>query len=161
MSKSFFDMWHKKWLETSRLESYIDMPALNFTLKNFYGDDVPLLPDAYNCQISRSWRDFLNAKIIHFFTGWQENPFEQPYIFQKESFWQKVKENGIDESVWTIIRDPLTAFDDNFGLYGKVENEFRQTALYGFIADVFVNRNNKKTFFILEKCIRLLSKLFH
>ena len=158
-SKIFFDMWHERWLETSKSGYFIDMPALNYAIKQV-GNVFALLPDVYNVQISRSWKFFMNAKIIHFFTGWLAEPFEQPYLFQKKSFWNVVKENGVDDFVQNAINNPLTVFDENFGLFGNDENKFRQTALYGFVADSYVNRNNKKTFFVLEKCIQLLSKVF-
>ena len=160
VSKEFFNVWHKKWVETSKTGCYLDMPSLNYAIKQI-GEAFALLPDVYNAQISRSWKFFLNAKIIHFFTGWQSAPFELPYLFQKKFFWNVVKERGINEFVQNAINNPLKAFDEDVELFGSAEKEFRQTALYGFIVDIFTNRSNKKTFYILEKCVRLLSKIFH
>ena len=110
LSKRFFALWHEKWLETSKTGLFIDMPALNFAIKQI-SSSFALLPDVYNVQISRSWQYFWNAKVIHFFTGWQKDVFESPYLFQKKEFWKGIKENGLSESVVATINNPMTAFE--------------------------------------------------
>ena len=158
VSKKFFDLWHKKWLETSMSGHFIDMPSLNYAVKQI-GDTFALLPDTYNVQISRSWEFFFDAKIIHFFTGWQCDYFESPYLFQKKEFWNEIRENGLNESILKIISKPLAAFERTVGMYGISEKEFHKTALYGFVADIYSKRNEKKTFYLLEKMMVRLSTL--
>lgn len=149
VSKHFFELWHEKWKVTSASGCCIDMPSLNYAITQI-GKKFAYLPDTYNVQISRSWQYFLQAKVIHFFTGWQNNFFESPYLFQKKSFWNEVREKGISELVMSAIENPLISFDDVVGVYGKAESDFRNTALYGFIADIYSKRTKKKTFYILE-----------
>ena len=158
VSKKFFDLWHKNWLETSKSKYFIDMPSLNCAIKEI-GDAFALLPDMYNVQISRSWEFFFDAKIIHFFTGWQNEYFESPYWFQKKEFWNEIRKNGLSEPILAKISKPLAAFEKTLGVYGKTEREFRDTALYGFIADIYSKRNEKKTFYLLEKMMVKLSKI--
>ncbi len=158
-SKKFFDIWHKKWHETSISGCFIDMPSLNYTIKQI-DNSFSLLPDTYNVQISRSWEYFSRAKLIHFFTGWQNNYFESPYLFQKKSFWNEVRQNGISESVSAAINNPLASFEKTLGLYGQDEQRFRNTALYGFIAEAYSKRNQKKTFYFLEKITQCISSLW-
>lgn len=157
VSKNFFDLWHEKWRETSSSGNFIDMPSLNYAVKQI-GYSFALLPDVYNVQISRSWEYFFDAKIIHFFTGWQNDYFESPYLFQKKCFWNEIRENGLSESVLATINKPLAAFEKTLGVYGNSEKEFRQTALYGFLADIYSKRNEKKTFCLLEWMIKKIAE---
>ena len=159
ISKKFFELWHEKWMETSVSGCFIDMPSLNYAVKQI-GDSFAMLPDVYNVQISRSWEYFLQAKIIHFFTGWLNNCFESPYFFQKKSFWENIRQNGISESVVSAIENPLSAFEKKFGVYGKDELGFRNTALYGFIEDMYSKRQEKKSFYFLEQVINRISKIW-
>lgn len=156
VSKNFYDIWHKKWVETSKSKNFIDMPSLNYAIKEI-GDVFALLPDTYNVQISRSWEYFFDAKIIHFFTGWQNDCFESPYLFQKKEFWNEVKESGLSESIFATISRPLAAFEKTLGVYGYAEKEFRDSALFGFIADLYKSRKEKRTFYFLEKIVRFIS----
>ena len=159
VSTKFFELWHEKWKETSTSGYFIDMPSLNYAIKTI-GDAYAFLPDTYNVQISRSWEYFFQAKVIHFFTGWKENLFESPYLFQKNSFWEEVQQNGISGSVSVAIGNPLASFEKSLGVYGKDELEFRNTALYGFLADIYRRRQTKKTFYLLESMMKKLSKFF-
>ena len=159
VSRSFFENWHNKWRETSSGGCLIDMPALNYAIR-CSDEFFSLLPDSYNVQISRSWRYFMQSKVIHFYTGWQDEFFESPYLFQKRSFWLGVQNNGVDESAMKAICHPLTAFDESFGVFGLSEMKFRHTALYGFIADLFSKRNEKMTFNLLEKMIKGIVKFW-
>lgn len=159
VSRSFFENWHNKWRETSSGGCLIDMPALNYAIR-CSGESFSLLPDSYNVQISRSWRYFMQSKVIHFYTGWQDEFFESPYLFQKRPFWLGVQNNGVDESAMKAICHPLTAFDESFGVFGLSEMKFRHTALYGFIADLFSKRNEKMTFNLLEKMIKGIVKFW-
>ena len=159
VSKKFFDLWYEAWRKTSASGCFIDMPSLNYAIKQI-GDSFALLPDSYNVQISRSWEFFSNAKLIHFFTGWRNDCFESPYLFQKNSFWEEVRQNGISEFISIAINNPLMCFEKTLGVYGKDERKLRNTALYGFIVDIYSKRNKKKTFFLLEGLINKLSKMW-
>ena len=160
VSKKFFDLWHEKWRETSSSGYFIDMPSLNYAVKQVC-DSFALLPDTYNVQISRSWEYFSDAKIIHFFTGWQNDYFESPYLFQKKEFWKEIRKNGLSEFVLATIGKPLAAFEKTLGVYGNSEKEFHKTALYGFVADIYSKRNEKKTFFLLERMIKKIAGCHH
>lgn len=159
VSKNFFDLWHEKWRETSASGCFIDMPSLNYAIKQI-GNSFALLPDTYNVQISRSWEYFPHAKLIHFFTGWQNDCFESPYLFQKNSFWEEVRQKGISDSVSVAINNPLMSFEKTLGVYGQDEQKFRSTALYGFVAEAYCKRMQKKTFYFLEKAIQRISYLW-
>ena len=159
VSKSFFDLWHEKWKKTSAGGCFVDMPSLNYAIK-LMGDKFSLLPDVYNVQISRSWRFFRQSKVIHFFTGWQDDFFESPYLFQKKFFWRSIQKNGLDENAMVAVSRPLDAFEDFFGIYGLAEMKFRQTALYGFIADLYCKRNRKKTFYLLEGLMKKIAQIW-
>lgn len=154
-SNSFFKQWHELWLETSKHGCYIDQPSLNCVI-NQMKSGFFTLPDSYNVQISRSWEFFFDAKIIHFYTGWQHNLFESPYLFQKKHFWETIKQNGITPFVQNLIENPIKAFEKKWNVYGSSENKFRQTALYGFLVDIYSNREKKITFCLLEKMLCLL-----
>ena len=160
ISRVFFDLWHETWQKTSAGGYFIDMPSLNYAIKQI-GNSFALLPDSYNVQISRSWEYFPHAKLIHFFTGWRNDCFESPYLFQKNSFWEEVRQNGICESVSVAINNPLMSFEKTLGVYGQDERKFRNTALYGFILDIYNKRDQKKTFSLLERLINKLSKLWY
>lgn len=160
VSRDFFDLWHETWRKTSASGYFIDMPSLNYAIKQM-GNSFALLPDSYNVQISRSWEYFPHAKLIHFFTGWRNDCFESPYLFQKNSFWEEVQQNGISEPVYVAINNPLMSFEKTLGVYGQDERKFRDTALYGFILDIYNKRNQKKTFSLLERLINKLSKLWN
>ena len=156
VSKKFFDLWHEKWWETSSSGDFIDMPSLNYAVKQI-GDSFALLPDVYNVQISRSWEYFFDAKIIHFFTGWQNDYFESPYLFQKKCFWNEIKKVGLSESILAAISRPQAAFEKTLGVYGNAEKEFRDTALFGFLEDMYKRRKEKGTFYFLEKLVQFIS----
>ncbi len=154
-SKSFFKIWHELWLNTSKHGYFIDQPSLNYVIAQM-GEGFSTLPNSYNVQISRSWEFFFEAKIIHFYTGWQQNLFESPYLFQQKDFWEKIKQNGITPFVRNLIENPIKAFEKKWNVYGSSENKFRQTALYGFLVDIYSNREKKITFCLLEKMLCLL-----
>ena len=160
VSREFFDLWHETWRKTSAGKYFIDMPSLNYAIKQM-DDSFALLPDSYNVQISRSWEYFPHAKLIHFFTGWRNDCFESPYLFQKNSFWEEVRQNGISKLVSVAINNPLMSFEKTIGVYGRDERKFRDTALYGFILDIYNKRDQKKTFSLLERLINKLSKLWN
>ena len=159
VSRKFYDLWHETWRHTSLSRCFIDMPSLNYAIKRI-GDSFALLPDSYNVQISRSWEYFPHAKLIHFFTGWQNNYFESPYLFQKNSFWEEVCQNGISKYVSDAINNPLVSFEKTLGVYGRDERAFRDTALYGFLVEIYIKRNKRKTFYLLENMMKKMSKFF-
>ena len=159
-SRIFFDLWHEKWKETSLNGCFIDMPSLNYAIKKI-GDAFSILPDVYNVQISRSWKYFANAKLVHFFTGWTDEYFESPYLFQKKRFWTAIRDNGIDEMATSAIENPRSAFDNSFVICGKEELDFHNTALYGFVADLYARRRERKTFYFLNEIVKKISKMWH
>ena len=162
MSKVFFDLWHKKWQETSKTGCFIDMPSLNCAFKEIYGNNVPLLPDVYNCQISRSWKYFARAKLIHFFTGWMTEYDENPYMFQRKSFWEFVRKNGLDDFVVEVLKNPLDAFAVPIEIRDGVDLELRKTATYGLLRDMFERKihGKKSRFDLIEKIVRKMSCMF-
>ena len=159
VSRKFFEMWHETWRKTSVSGCFIDMPSLNYAIKQL-GDSFALLPDTYNVQISRSWEYFPHAKLIHFFTGWRNDCFESPYLFQKNSFWEEVQQNGISESVSVAINNPLRSFEKTLGVYGQDERMFRDTALYGFLVDIYIKKDKRKTFYLLESMMKKIKKIW-
>lgn len=161
-ARKFFDVWYKKWLDTSKSGYYIDMPSLNYAFKHLYGDDVPLLPENYNAQISRSWKYFPKAKLIHFFTGWMKETGDKPYVFQRKSFWKIVKKDGLNDYVVQMLKNPLEAFDGPVLLYDNVDYELKKTALYGLVRDMFERKmlGKKSRFDFVEKFVRKLTVYF-
>lgn len=162
VSKKFFDLWHEKWRETSSSGYFIDMPSLNYAFKEIYGNDVPLLPDVYNCQISRSWKYFTGAKLVHFFTGWMAEYNERPYIFQRKSFWELVQKNGLDDCVVKMLKNPLNAFAIPIEICDGVDLELRKTAAYGLLRDMFERKiqGKKSRFVLVEKMVRILKSVY-
>ncbi|MCQ2109734.1 MAG: putative nucleotide-diphospho-sugar transferase [Fibrobacter sp.] len=161
-ARKFFKIWHEKWLETSKSGYYIDMPSLNYAFKQLYGDDVPLLPGNYNSQISRSWKYFPKAKLVHFFTGWMKEKGDKPYVFQRKSFWEIVKKDGLNDYVVLMLKNPLEAFDGPVQLYDNVDYELKKTALYGLVRDMFERKmlGKKSRFDLVEKFVRKFSSVF-
>lgn len=161
-ARKFFEVWHGKWLETSRSGYYIDMPSLNYAFKQLYGDDVPLLPGNYNSQISRSWKFFPNAKLVHFFTGWMKETGDKPYVFQRKTFWETVKREGLNNYVVQMLKNPLEAFDGPVQLLDNVDYELKKTALYGLVRDMFERKmlGKKSRFDLVEKMVRKFSSIF-
>lgn len=162
VSKDFFNIWHEKWIETSKTGCFIDMPSLNCAFKEIYGNNVPLLPDVYNCQISRSWKYFAGAKLVHFFTGWMTECNEKPYIFQRKSFWEIVRKNGLDDYVVKMLKAPLRAFAVPIEICDCVDLELRKTAAYGLLRDMFERKiHGKKSWFdLVEKMVRILKFVY-
>lgn len=161
-ARKFFKIWHEKWLETSKSGYYIDMPSLNYAFKQLYGDDVPLLPGNYNSQISRSWKYFPNAKLVHFFTGWMKEAGDKPYVFQRKVFWETVKREGLNDYVVQMLKNPLDAFDGPVQLYDNVDYELKKTALYGLVRDMFERKmlGKKSRFDLVEKFVKKLTTFF-
>jgi len=155
-SRKFFDIWHNKWLETSKSGYYIDMPSLNYAFKEVYENDVPLLPGTYNAQISRSWKFFPGAKLIHFFTGWMSGNDESPYCLQTKKFWNSVRENGLNGLAMRVLKNPYEAFDVPIKICDKNELEMQKTTFYGLIWDMYKRKVNGEMskFDLLEKMIK-------
>ena len=162
VSKNFFNLWHKKWLETSKTGYFIDMPSLNCAFKEMYGNNVPLLPGVYNCQISRSWKYFAKAKLIHFFTGWMNGCGEMPYVFQRKKFWELVRKNGLNASIKEILENPLEAFVSPMMVCDSVDIELRKTVVYGFLRDLFERKilGQKSRFDLVEKMVKVLKSVY-
>lgn len=159
-ARRFFEIWHEKWQETSKSGCFIDMPALNYGFKEIYGERIPLLHGSYNVQISRSWKYFPKSKMIHFFTGWMNEIGEKPYVFQRKSFWELVRKESLNDYVWNVLKNPLTAFDGPVLLYDDVDQNLKKTALYGLVRDMYERKiqGRKSSFDLLEN---LLRKLLH
>lgn len=160
VAKEFFKEWHEKWKETSASGYFIDQPSLNYAIKKFALNNF-LLPHEYNVQISRDWKYFAKAKIVHFYTNWMKpNIAESKYLFQKKSFWNMVKEFGLTPEILDIIKNPLTAFDSRVSIYDSVDDNLRKTQLYGIIRGLFEQklRGVHSKFTILEKVLKFFCK---
>lgn len=163
-SKLFFEKWHAKWTETSQSGIFVDQPALNHVINAMSTPDKFVLPGEYNAQISNSWNFFFKAKVIHYFTFWMNNPnFNSPYIFQSLDCWKKIRENGISDYINQHLKNPTKAFDQNISISYLKDESIKNTALYGFIKDLYTRkkRGKKSSFDFLEKFVIFLSKWTH
>lgn len=163
-SRKFFENWHNKWKETSLSGIFVDQPALNYVINKMSSPDKFVLPGEYNAQISNSWNFFFQAKVIHYFTFWMNNPnFNSPYIFQSLNLWEKIRENGLSDSTIQHLKNPTKAFDQNISITYLKDESLKRSALYGFIEDLYArkNRGEKSNFDFLEKIIIFLSKWTH
>lgn len=160
-ARRFFEIWHEKWLETSKSGYFIDMPALNYAFKEIYGERIPLLHGSYNAQISRSWKYFPKAKMIHFFTGWMKDIGEKAYVFQRFSFWNLVKKDGLNDYVWNMLQNPLEAFDGFVSICDNIDAELRKTAVYGLVRDMYERKKQgkKSRFDLVEKIVKKVGSL--
>lgn len=160
-ARRFFEIWHEKWLQTSKSGCFIDMPALNCAFKEIYGERIPLLHGSYNVQISRSWKYFPKAKMIHFFTGWMNEFGEKPYVFQRKSFWNLVKKDGLNDYVWNMLQNPLEAFDGFVSICDNIDAELRKTAVYGLVRDMYERKKQgkKSRFDLVEKIVKKVGSL--
>lgn len=141
---AFSQKWHELWKQSCEHNVFIDQPALNQT-NYLMGNIISLLPGAYNAQISRNWFYYINAKIIHYYTGSIKayNIIEPPFLFQKTSFWKKVKVNGISSDILKMIKSSQEAFDsfDSFNfLCGKEDFMLRSTNSYGFLTALYTSK---------------------
>ncbi|MCQ2053843.1 MAG: hypothetical protein MJY82_00955 [Fibrobacter sp.] len=160
VAREFFSVWQKKWSETSTTGCFIDMPSLNYAFKTVFPNGNFLLSGEYNCQISRSWRFFPKAKIVHFFTGWMFEYGEKPYLFQRVSFWEKIRRDGLDSGSLMNIKNPLCAFDGIVALKDLVDTELQRTATYGLLRDLFEKKKQgkKSKFDLIEKIVLLFAQ---
>lgn len=161
-AKEFFKVWYDKWRETSLSGCFIDMPALNYAFNQIYGNEIPLLRGIYNAQISRSWKYFPKAKLVHFFTGWMKENDEKPYRFQTNRFWNLVKKEGLNGLVDESLKNPLEAFDVPVCICSKLELGLRKTNTYGLIRDMYERKihGEKSKFCLVEKFVKQISSFF-
>lgn len=113
LAHDFSKQWHMLWLETSDKGVFIDQPSLN-EINYRMNSVIKNLPDEYNAQIGRCLNYLASAKIIHYFATWNTNKeFEPCYEFLKKSFYQRIRNHGIDDNAMKLIRNPKKAFDTN------------------------------------------------
>lgn len=80
-SKSFSEMWHQKWLQSSATCAYLDQPAFNASIAE---SEIKFksLSSAYNAQFKRRPITAQNAAILHYFASFKKS-FIDP---QKKNF---------------------------------------------------------------------------
>ena len=156
-SKSFFEQWHEKWIQTSKSGIFVDQPSLNYVISKNINNKVFLLPGEYNCQISNSWDFFFKAKIIHYFSSCslEDIVFGSPYILQQRSFWEQFKYNLTESYLERIITSPLTLFEEGIMIKSAAERNFEETNIYGFAKDVYTRKmqGKKSRFDLIEKIL--------
>lgn len=156
-SKSFFEQWHEKWIQTSKSGIFVDQPSLNYVIsKNISNKDF-LLPGEYNCQISNSWDFFFKAKIIHYFSSCslEDSVFGSPYILQQQSFWKQFEANLTESYLERIITSPLTLFEEGIMIKSAAERNFEETKIFGFAKDIYARKmqGKKSRFDLIEKIL--------
>jgi len=105
---SFFDEWHKLWLNgfSILLNDQPSFNQANYNLKNI----IKELDGIWNCQIRTGGLAFLvNAKIIHYFAT--NNINDNPFTLADPSLLQNIKENGIiADNIIECLHHPKTCF---------------------------------------------------
>ena len=156
-SKSFFEQWHEKWIQTSKSGIFVDQPSLNYVISKKINNKHLLLPGEYNCQISNSWDFFFKAKIIHYFSSCslENNVFGSPYILQQQSFWKQFEDSLSESYLERIITSPLTLFEEGIMIKSAAERNFEETKIYGFAKDIYIRKKQGKNsrFDLIEKIL--------
>lgn len=161
-SKSFFEQWHEKWIQTSKSGIFVDQPSLNYVISKKINNKYFLLPGEYNCQISNSWDFFFKAKIIHYFSSnsIKNNPFDCPYLLQKQSFWQHLQSDASLIKTEEIITNPITLFEKGFTIKTAAARNFEESRIYGLAKDLYTRKisGQKSKFDLIEKILSYISK---
>lgn len=124
-TRRFYELWHQRWLETTKPDFHPDQPSLNMVNKEL-GYPMVLLDDKWNCQISDNGLRYLSqALIIHYFNSTIR--FERSdylYYFMNPCVLHAIKENDLCEKDLFYLKHPLEAFSNKVILLSGVARVF-------------------------------------
>ena len=158
---SFFELWHKNWIEGLSKGVDFDQPTLaktNIQMNHI----ITKLNDCYNCQIYNGAAFLSNAKVIHYFGGSAKK--NNPYAFTNNQYLLDIKKNGLTPNsiTYKYIIHPKQAFIEPTIIIGKEDFTLLCTPLF------YINRNIIKECPKAEFFLRIISiiiykviKLYH
>ena len=162
-TRGFFARWHDFWLETCKKDVFIDQPSLN-QVNYACNLAIKLLPDSYNSQIGRSIGKLAKARIIHYFSSWEnDKKFRPSYKFLQKDFLKKVRTNYLDKEVVYYLENPKEAFDSNTFIIGDEMAMFWQSKTWNDL--VLLQQSNKsedvRLYKILIKMLKYVPKAYY
>ena len=119
LSHSFFEEWHKLWLQGSSV-LLNDQPAFNQSNLNL-NYPIKEMNGLWNCQIRTGGAAFLtNAKIIHYFAT--NDTADNPYMLANPSILKEIKETGVvPDYIKNYLQEPKSCFYPHIQLLSNVK----------------------------------------
>lgn len=134
-----YEEWHRIWNDTLFNKGIsIDQPALAKANANL-GYPIIEIDGTYNCQIIENGLKYLyNAKIIHYYAS-NIGKWDCPYVFRDYSLYEKIRQNGMDNEIKSLIANAKSAFNDkSMILAGNMCDAYYST-LSGIARRIFTN----------------------
>lgn len=158
----FSKEWNRLWEKSCLSGIKFDQPSLHQTIDAFRME-FQELPGYYNSQIAMNMNYFFNAKLIHYYRS--EKSFDDgnyPYRFQQKSFWERIKLNGVDESVIYCVQNPKQCFDMFFQYQADDDGKILKQSLYQRIKILYKSKRrcSKIVISVLEKILYFVEKVF-
>lgn len=121
---AFFERWRWNYLAGWEAGVRPDQPSLAQTNA---GDEIALLPDAWNCEIQNGVRYLRDAFIVHYMvTNVGSGPQEGLFLLNRKDVLMRLRETGgITEEIRAVM-------DDHFKGYAPVTQVFAGDDLYLF-----------------------------
>ncbi len=112
IAHKLYNKWHKIWSNTLKNKGIsIDQPALA-KANAILGYPIIEIDGIYNCQIIENGLKYLSsAKIIHYYAS-NIGKWDSPYLFRDKTVYERVKRDGIDKNMETMIKNAKSAFNE-------------------------------------------------
>lgn len=124
-TRSFYEKWHKYWIEGVASGRSIDQPSFGKTIS---GSSVIIteLDGVWNCQVTENGLRFLaKAKIIHYFASHSLTNSPYSYLFQDQSIYTEIKQHGkLSDKIKLLIAYPKEAFPEKLLLISDMDVDF-------------------------------------
>lgn len=131
IAHKFYQTWHKFWIDGVKNKGInIDQPTLALA-NDFNGYPIVELDGTFNCQVIENGLKYLaNAKIIHYYAS-NVGKWDCPYLFRNDNVYKRVRENGIDSEIHSMIENAKSAFTDKSLILGGNACDAFSTTLNG------------------------------
>lgn len=132
VSHTLYETWHNIWKQGIYHHAiYIDQPSLA-KANELNGYPIIILNGEYNCQITENGLQFLNnARIIHYYASNASKRWDSPYRFRDKHIYDIVKNEGITESIDSMIRNAKSAFNPKCTIIAGNQTDIYGTPLAG------------------------------
>lgn len=146
IAHTVYRCWHQYWVDGVLTKNIsIDQPSLAKANEE-NGYPIAEMSGIFNCQvIENGLKYLLDAKIIHYYAS-NINSWDCPYLFREKALYSRIRQNGIDSQIHTMILSAKSAFNSKCLILGGNLCDAYYTTLSGISRRIFSKMSRFNTF---------------